>query len=330
MSEKEFEGETENTGSDIKSDLPLPKRPESHIIESESETVFRSLLAKEWLVKDARQPDYGIDLQIEWAGDNVVSAMTGLIQLKGTRSIAWNSKDECFRTDIKTSTSNYWLQQDLPVFLVLVDLSEKRAFYSLVKTQIREQYAKLLADKPINYRFTRDHAEFIEGHQPFFADFFHERKLKDRDAAIRELSRFQADFFDFHLANYQHEGYMQVDSEEKIRCLFDFLADAEKMALPLRTHLMLYTDNQKIYPIWKKERRYPGTMTQWDMTLWLDQLDATLTQLIRRAKSIVLQWEKDYWAAVDPLLVERIATLKSYSAQANTREARKLPNPWRR
>jgi Domain of unknown function (DUF4365) len=330
MSEREFEGETGGSDSDEKSDLPLPKRPENHIVESDSETIFRSLLPREWLVKDARQPDYGIDLQIEWTGGNVMSAMTGLIQLKGTHSIPWNSKGECFRSDIETSTSNYWLQQDLPVFIVLVDLSEKRAFYSVAKTQIREQYAKLRKDKSISYKFTKDHAEFIEGHYPFYADFFHERKLKDRDAAIRELSRFQADFFEFHLANYQHEGYMQVDSEEKIRCLFDFLADAEKMASPLRTRLMLYTDHEKIYPIWKKERRYPGTMTQWDMTLWLDQIDATLTQLIRRTKGVVLNWEKDYWAVVDPTLVERVANLKSHSAQANTRDARKLPNPWRR
>lgn len=74
------------------------KRPRQHIIDSKAQDLFRSLLPKEWVVRDYR-PDYGIDFSIEIFDQPVNSLASSinanvetlgehlLVQLKGVEKV---------------------------------------------------------------------------------------------------------------------------------------------------------------------------------------------------------------------------------------------------
>jgi hypothetical protein len=220
---------------------------------------------------------------------------------------------------VKATTSGYWHHCDSPVFLVLVDLTEERVFYSSAKSYIRTQYGALLAGKAISYRFLRANEIRDQGNFPFFNAFHRERTLPDRDQALSEIVDFQSRFFEFHWRNHRRDSQMLVEGEERPRVLLDLLLAAEHLAYRFGRSLSLDTTDAPIFKRWKQERRYPGEMSEGVLTHFLDQIDRTLGQLILRARAIVLRDEGDYWAHRDQALVERISTMPTRSAAENTR-----------
>ncbi|ABO54994.1 DUF4365 domain-containing protein [Burkholderia vietnamiensis] len=323
---KDFE---ENWDSMLTADLPLPQRPKSHISESESGKIFGRLLSPDWIIRDVPPPDYGVDCELELAPKNRVTGQKTLIQLKAMASIPWN-KDQSFSfSGVKPTTSAYWHQCDLPVFLVLVDLAEERAFYSPAKSYIRTQFKALLDQKPITYRFQAfREIKTPHEHWPFLGAFFRERMLGERDRALAELPDFQRRFFEFHLRNAWRANSMVVEGDERPRALFDLLQATESLANRLDETMHLYTVDRELFKRWKETRVAPTPMTEGDMTQWLEQIDRTLTRLVRRARALVLKFEKDYWARQDPSLVERIGALSIQSAADNNRSAYRLSPRW--
>lgn len=300
-------------------DLPLPHRPQSHISETESGKIFGRVLSSDWILRDVPPPDYGVDCELELAPQNRVTGKKTLIQLKAMESIPWNRDHSFSFSGVKATTSGYWHHCDLPVFIVLVDLAEGRVFYSPAKSYIRTQFANLLAEKPIAYRFHMHREIKDQENFPFYNDFYRERMLPDRDRALNELGDFQQRFFEFHLRNHRRDNQMLVEGEERPRALLELLLAVESLAHRLDETLNLYTAEREIFKRWKEERRYPGVMTEGDLTQFLDQIDKTLTRLVSRARAIVLKAEKDFWAHRDPTLVERIGALPTLSAAENTR-----------
>lgn len=95
--------------------VDMPKRPRSHVLETESRHYFGSIIPKEWLFRE-EHPDYGIDGSIEVFDER--GETTGLrfyVQLKATDS----EHAQTQRTiRFKTSTQEYWHQQKHPTLLI--------------------------------------------------------------------------------------------------------------------------------------------------------------------------------------------------------------------
>ena len=125
------------------SQIPLPKRHVSHILESESRRVIRNLLPDEWIITDVVS-DYGCDMRAEVWIDGRPIGRTVSIQLK---SAANRKRDDhgIIRVDIKPSTINY-LQQFHPSYIVALSKGDSASLALLRVKELSEIILPLLCN----------------------------------------------------------------------------------------------------------------------------------------------------------------------------------------
>jgi len=123
------------------------KRPRAHVIEDESEAIFKSFLPNEWIVRKIPK-DYGVDYEVEIVEGDVVTGNRFWFQLKGTDSIAirthrftipenfredfggreyLDAKYVAFKADVKLL--EYSLRCDFPLLLGVVDVPGKEVYW---------------------------------------------------------------------------------------------------------------------------------------------------------------------------------------------------------
>lgn len=73
-------------GTDVDTVGDNMERTRPHTLEYESELAFRNMLPSEWLVRDKRNPDYGMDLEVEIVEKEKVTNNVLWVQLKATES----------------------------------------------------------------------------------------------------------------------------------------------------------------------------------------------------------------------------------------------------
>ncbi len=113
----------------------MPKRVDQHVSESESFKLFLAKMPLNWIVRQVTERDYGIDCYVEIVDPS--GDLTGhmfLCQLKSTEEITWAAKDEYTLYDVKISTTNYWFQFQVPVFLFLADIKCQELYSFLLGT----------------------------------------------------------------------------------------------------------------------------------------------------------------------------------------------------
>ena len=110
----------------------------SHVVDRSAETVLRSLLPRQWLVRK-QDPDYMLDFEVEIVDETSgePTGVTFFIQLKGTRrpkivngSLAW---------PLKTKHLAYWY--DLvrrPVYLVVADVDKACAYWLFIQGYVKK------------------------------------------------------------------------------------------------------------------------------------------------------------------------------------------------
>jgi len=107
--------------------LPRLKWTQEQQLESESITAFRSMLPKEWIVREKTQ-DVGIDLEIEFvAGEEVENRMLW-VQIKATEGV--KPPNGAITYSMKTKHLKYYENSQLPVVILLWRKPEN-AFYCL-------------------------------------------------------------------------------------------------------------------------------------------------------------------------------------------------------
>ena len=106
----------------------LPKRAQEHVVADEAVKLVKSVIPKEWIIRDQPVSDYGIDLEIELAG----SVVTGRIfkgRVKGHRAVGWTA-DGIFLQPVMRRTQNYWQQFSVPIVLFVVDVSRGEVYWA--------------------------------------------------------------------------------------------------------------------------------------------------------------------------------------------------------
>lgn len=95
----------------------LPKRPDSHVIESKAEAAFQKLLSNAGglFLQAADRKDYGTDCQIEVMDGDSATNVRLHVQLKGTEAPL--NADGSVSVSIKRSTLNYLLMQPHSFFV---------------------------------------------------------------------------------------------------------------------------------------------------------------------------------------------------------------------
>lgn len=111
----------------------LLRRPPEHVKEDLSRQIFETKIPSEWILRDIA-PDYGVDRSLEIVENGVVTGKEILIQLKGTESPEIH--DDYISFSLSANHLKYYLDKDLPVFLVVVDLKEENCYWIFL-----QQYA---------------------------------------------------------------------------------------------------------------------------------------------------------------------------------------------
>ena len=93
------------------------------------------------MVEHKGNEDFGVDYDAEIidTGDSTTTGGFLNIQLKSHENITFNSSN-CYSQSVKVTTANYWLSSNLPVMLVLVDLSTKEIYGVDVKRALRKNW----------------------------------------------------------------------------------------------------------------------------------------------------------------------------------------------
>jgi len=115
------------------------KRSEEHVKETKSIKIFNDSVPDEWICRRIDQ-DYALDFEIEIVEDKQVSGKTLLVQLKSSESFLIENGVVSYQ--FETSKLQYYLQKNVPVLVVLVDLGSKRSYWLFVQEYIYEQIEK--------------------------------------------------------------------------------------------------------------------------------------------------------------------------------------------
>lgn len=165
--------------------MDFPKRIETHISEKNSLEVVSKALPKEWIIREMTERDYGIDLYVEVVKKNgLVTGDLVALQVKTTKAIHF-SNDEFSLRGIKRSTLNYWLGLPVPVFVLLVDLSNDEVYWCNIGHDHRCGYYKGLSKK-FSLRFNRKNNTSKSGIAFFILSYIKEKKWPVIESAIEK------------------------------------------------------------------------------------------------------------------------------------------------
>ena len=156
----------------------LPIRPEQHIIDTQGLALLNIIInPSEYIFRILGERDYGIDGLLEIVENGHATGKMISLQLKSSKGfdISYSDKvnknvlvdqfdsalfyfDGCIPVRIKKTTCNYWLNNNLPVVLVLADIETNCLYYSFIADQIRQRYQDFNnSDK----EFTSKHLQWI-------------------------------------------------------------------------------------------------------------------------------------------------------------------------
>jgi len=109
-------------------------------METQSDKIFCSQIPDEWIYRKI-DLDYGLDREIEIVANGKLSGKTLLVQLKSLQAI--DSKQNHIRYTLETDKLQYYLQRDVPVILVVVDLTSRLCYWLFVQEYVFEKLNSL-------------------------------------------------------------------------------------------------------------------------------------------------------------------------------------------
>jgi hypothetical protein len=113
------------------------------MMETQSDKIFASQVPSEWVYRKI-DLDYGLDREIEIVIDEKLTGKTLLVQLKSSLSI--DVAENVIRFSFETNKISYYMERDVPVLLVLVDLKTNICYMLFIQEYV---YEKLDATNPL-------------------------------------------------------------------------------------------------------------------------------------------------------------------------------------
>lgn len=137
--------------------MELPIRSKQHISETASFKLFQAKIPNNWIIREPTERDYGIDCYLELVNEkNQLTGELVFIQLKSKQSINWTKSNTYKMSDINISTTNYWNQIPVPVFIFLADIDEQEIYMLSVKHWIKRKYTEYTKQESFTYQFDKN------------------------------------------------------------------------------------------------------------------------------------------------------------------------------
>jgi len=115
----------------------LPRRPRTHVLETESKTFVRNVLPPTWIIDDTRA-DYGLDLYVEIVNGEELTGAYFSMQLKATDELVVRDGDYLSH-QCKTSTLRYFLERPELVVYLVYDAQDKQGFWVWIQDYVRNE-----------------------------------------------------------------------------------------------------------------------------------------------------------------------------------------------
>jgi len=285
--------------------MRLPKRPSSHVTESSSWRILQGALPDEWIIREVTERDYGIDCYVELVTPMLdVTGDLVSIQLKGKNQLNWGEKKGLEYTrfsGIEQPTVTYWMNQQVPVFLFVAELSTDCVFYCPVKEVVRTGYAKYLKQRTFSFPLFRDYCFGTkEGLSNFLSTFFREQ-LNERFSydLVNLLSHIER-YSDYIVQNMYRDSFMEVEPEQHLE-----LIQIYNTCKTVADHLCIEWNIESLEDIYVKDNEVWGDgwcyLHEQSQHEVLNKIKDIFPVLVREAIEHVTSKQGDYWLNTNPV-----------------------------
>ena len=153
-----------------KKDGSGPKRTREHIIASQSHNYVEKFFIDKGHTVDRPSEDYGIDLYANtFDDDGYPEAGSIPLQLKASDHLKYYQNGSYISFQIQVKHYEYWMKQTMPVFLILYDAKDTKAYRLYVQTYFakREKPGKtsgrITVRVPMANEFTESIVDYMRG-----------------------------------------------------------------------------------------------------------------------------------------------------------------------
>lgn len=130
-------GLAHGTGGGVakKKDASGPRRTREHVIASQSHNYVEKFFIDKGHTIDRPSEDYGIDLYANtFDGDGYPEAGSIPLQLKASEHMRYSKDRSYISFNVEVKHYEYWMKQTMPVFLILYDAKDSKAYWLYVQT----------------------------------------------------------------------------------------------------------------------------------------------------------------------------------------------------
>ncbi len=287
--------------------MRYPKRPDTHIKESDSWKILQNTVPARWIIREVSERDYGIDCYVELVNnDGKVTGELLSVQLKGTEKIEWSETENKVKkstfSGISIETIHYWMSLPVPVFLFVADLTDRNLYFAPVKNQVRSQYQKYLKQDSMSFKLTDTHKIDRDiGLVVLLAHYFEEKYHEKFVSHIRTLIVHWQHYLEFIQSMQQLDCFMGAEPDEELLFVHIY-----KTLYELSQLLSVKWENESLKDIiendrktWKDSYYMLHYQTFTDV---LPSLEKIFFEIIDKTKNRLIEKEKEYWSVADPIL----------------------------
>ena len=274
--------------------MQYPQRIDKHITESSSFKIFSTSIPDNWIIREVTERDYGIDCYVELVNqNNQVTGELVSIQLKGKQGINWTKKDYFTFSGIKISTSNYWNNFPTPVFICLVDIYTKEAFFCPVKTYIRQNILEYEKQKSLSYKILKRNKLDLGQIENFINSYEVEKELNLFSKEIITFVSNYTPYDEFIREHYHRDQFLGIEND---RILFaeHFYNNVEFLCRKFNIKWELKSFEQyKIISMRKFGKDY--SLYENEMSEIVKALEKKLAPIVLSIKKLIWSEERDFW-----------------------------------
>lgn len=281
---------------------------------------MQAKLPDHWIIRELTERDYGIDAYVELVKPNGdVTGDVCSIQLKGTQSISWNAVETHGHAytilHIPISTVNYWWNSPIPVFLVLADIGEQRAFFTPVKIQARVQHRIFKEEDSFPF-FIHDNDELGvgSGQLNFLVQHIRERDHREFHLILRGIILHRREYLAFIQNQRLKMPSAVVESADELMLhhIYEscrFLSHYVDIEWKLPKLQAIYEAEKNIFP--DSNRLHNQTLAS-----FLADLEPVFTSIVCASREYILGPEVEYWFYNDLVLYRLCVELKQVELQS--------------
>ena len=269
--------------------------------------LFQAVAPESWILRETTERDYGVDAYVELVspgGDITGKLMSA--QLKAHTQLKWRSGTGKARVAtspaIKTSTTAYWFNLPVPVFLFVADLAEHKIHYISVKEHIRRNYQKLNTQESMTFPLL-DQLNLDHDIAVVLLEWFYllEKNYDRFRFHLMNLIAHADAFSDFILDNLNRDIFLDVEIERHLQ--FRSLHETYDT---VSTYLNYHSQVEPLAEVYRRDReRWQDPYThlhEETLASVLKQIGEGFPALVRRAVELVASSQKSYWEQRDPVL----------------------------